>query len=432
MTTPVGDLIGKEIDQFRIDEFIGQGAMGVVYKAYDKVLHRPIALKLIPKTQGVVSLSMAEARKRLIQEAQAAGCLSHPNIVTIHSYGETDEFQYICMEYIVGQTLGEILTEKKFLPVDEAIYVIEQILLALEVAHKEQIVHRDIKPTNIMILPDGRAKVMDFGIAKIPSLHMTTTGTVLGTPYYMSPEQITGQQVDVQSDIFAVGAVFYQIITGVKPFEGETTVALAYKIVEVEPVPPRILKTNIPMAVEIIIKKALAKNTGARYKTPRQMLDDLRAYRERDMEPLQGNFESTVRVPPAAPSAPAPPQEREPEAKVSSEGPGEPQKPMDAKVGQATPSQAAPAVEAPTPPKKPEPILKSPPPVTTGGNSLKTLGIVLGLIVIIGGGIFGVMRYLKPSTPPEPVKKSEPSVPVKKELPPPPPVEKNRLRIWMV
>ncbi|HMK64920.1 MAG TPA: protein kinase, partial [Thermodesulfobacteriota bacterium] len=122
MTTPGGDLIGKEIDQFRIDEFIGQGAMGVVYKAFDKILHRPVALKLIPKTQGVVSLSMAEARKRLIQEAQAAGCLSHPNIVTIHSYGETDEFQYICMEYIVGQTLGEILAEKKFLSVNEAIY----------------------------------------------------------------------------------------------------------------------------------------------------------------------------------------------------------------------------------------------------------------------------------------------------------------------
>jgi len=301
-------------------------------------------------------------------------------------------------------------------------------LLALEVAHKEQIVHRDIKPTNIMILPDGRAKVMDFGIAKIPSLHMTTTGTVLGTPYYMSPEQITGQQVDVQSDIFAVGAVFYQIITGVKPFEGETTVALAYKIVEVEPVPPRILKTNIPQAVENIIKKALAKNTGARYKTPKQMLEELRAYKERDIEQPQGDFESTVRVPPSAPSTPAPPQPRAAEAQVPVEAPREQQKPMDSKGGEAAPAPISPDIEIPKAPKKPDPILKTPPPVTPGGNSMKTLGIVLGLIVVIGGGVFGVMRYLKPSTTIVIEKKTTPpetKTETKKEVAPPPVVDKK-------
>jgi serine/threonine protein kinase len=418
--TSQDDLIGKDIDQFRIDEFIGQGAMGVVYKAFDKVLHRSVALKLIPKGQGGLSLAMVEARKRLIQEAQAAGCLSHPNIVTIHNYGETDDFQYICMEYIVGQTLGDILSERKSLSVDEAIYIVEQILLALEVAHKEKIVHRDIKPTNIMILPDGRAKVMDFGIAKIPSLHLTTTGTVLGTPYYMSPEQITGQSVDIQSDLFAVGAVFYQIITGVKPFEGETTVALAYKIVEVEPVPPRILKTNIPQAVENIIKKALAKNSNSRYQTPRQMLEDLQAYRSRETEAPQRDFESTIRLKPSAPSAPAP---REEEVKISTEIPEPAQKPVEIKRQGATPSVSPPEIEIPAPAKKPDPAPKAAGQGKGEGNAFKTLAITLGLLLVIGAGIFGVMRFLKTPSPAKEV--PGPTETVKKEEPPPKPTEKK-------
>ena len=276
-----GNLIGKNIDQFRLDEFIGQGAMGVVYKAFDNILHRTVALKLIAKDSQPATPAMMEARRRLIQEAQAAGRLTHPNIVTIHSYGETDEFQYICMEFIVGKTLGEILAEQRILPVEEATVIIEQILLALDVANQGQIVHRDIKPTNIMILNDKQTKVMDFGIAKLPSLSITTTGTVLGTPYYMSPEQISGQKVDIRSDIFSVGALFYQIITGERPFDGETTITLAYKIVQVEPVPPKILNIHIPQAIENICKKALAKDPTFRYQTPMEMLEDIRAFKRR-------------------------------------------------------------------------------------------------------------------------------------------------------
>ena len=267
-----GNLVGKNIDQFRLDEFIGQGAMGVVYKAFDNILHRTVALKLIAKDAQTPTPAMMEARRRLIQEAQAAGRLTHPNIVTIHSYGETDEFQYICMEFIVGKTLAEIIAEQKILQIDEATFIIEQILLALDVANQQQIVHRDIKPTNIMILNDKQAKVMDFGIAKLPSLSITTTGTVLGTPYYMSPEQISGQKVDIRSDIFSVGALFYQIITGERPFDGETTFTLAYKIVQVEPVPPKVLNIHIPQALENICKKALAKDPTLRYQTPMEML----------------------------------------------------------------------------------------------------------------------------------------------------------------
>ena len=276
------NLIGKQIDQFRLDQYIARGAMGIVYKAFDTVLVRTVALKLISK-QADEDLSTQElaareeTRKRLIQEAKAAGRLSHPNIITIHSYGETEEFDYICMEYISGKTLAQIIQQKKVLSPEEAVPIFTQVVLALEAASREQIVHRDIKPSNIMITEDDRVKVMDFGIAKLPSLSMTTTGTVLGTPYYMSPEQISGQKVDTRSDIFSVGAVFYQALTGDRPFEAESTATLIYKIVQTDPVPAKVLNIHIPPTIGNIITKALAKDPAQRYQTPSEMLQALRA-----------------------------------------------------------------------------------------------------------------------------------------------------------
>ena len=277
-------LVGKQIDQFTVSQYVARGAMGLVFKAFDTVLVRTVALKLIPKLVGDCLseeklLAREEARKRLIQEAKAAGRLAHPNIVTIHSYGETDEFEYICMEYVCGKTLFQVIKESKIISIEEAISIVEQILLALVAANQEHIVHRDIKPSNVMITTDNRVKVMDFGIAKLPSLSMTLTGVVLGTPFYMSPEQISGQKVDIRSDIFSVGAVFYEMVTGNRPFEAENTTALAYKIVQVEPVPPWILNLHIPNKVGNIILQALIKDPGRRYQTPSEMLSGLKALR---------------------------------------------------------------------------------------------------------------------------------------------------------
>lgn len=278
------NLVGKLIDQFRLDQYIAKGAMGMVFKAFDTVLVRTVALKLISKSideemPEEEAAAREEARKRLIQEAIAAGRLTHPNIVTIHCYGETEEYEYICMEYVDGRTLGQLLNEKKTLEVDEAVPIFEQILLALDVANEQQIVHRDIKPSNIMIKEDGRVKVMDFGVAKLPSLSlsMTRTGMVLGTPYYMSPEQISGQKVDIRSDIFSVGAVLYEVFTGEKPFKGQNTATLAYQIVQTEPVPPRIVNVYVSEPVGRIIMKAMAKDPALRYQKPSEMLEDLRA-----------------------------------------------------------------------------------------------------------------------------------------------------------
>jgi serine/threonine-protein kinase len=274
-------IIGKHIDQFTVESFIAEGSMGMVFKAYDSMLARVVALKLIPKNSqnatDTEALHREEAQKRLKHEAQTAGNLVHPNIVTIHSYGETDEFQYICMEYIRGKTLSQILKERGAIPVEEAIPILEQILLAVVTADKAGIVHRDIKPSNIMITEDNRVKVMDFGIAKLPSLSLTVTGMVLGTPFYMSPEQISGRKVDIRSDIFSLGAVFYELVTGVKPFEAENTTTLIYKIVQTDPIPPNIVNVNIPQSVARVIFRAMAKDPSQRYQKPAEMLKDVKA-----------------------------------------------------------------------------------------------------------------------------------------------------------
>jgi len=283
----LSDLIGRQIDQFRLDQFIARGPMGLVLKAFDTVLVRTVALKLIPKRMEAIlspveAAAMETARRRLVQKATAAGRLSHPNIVTIHSYGETNEFEFICMEYVSGQTLAQILRTERILPLEAAVSIFEQVLMALEAAHMEQIIHRDIKPSNIMITDDKRVKVMDFGIAKLPSLSetMAMTRTVLGTPYYMSPEQISGQKIDIRSDIFSLGAVLYESLTGEKPFNAENTATLAYKIVQTEPVPPRVLNLHLPPALGAIITKALAKDPAQRFQTPAEMLQELKLVTE--------------------------------------------------------------------------------------------------------------------------------------------------------
>ena len=380
-----GSLVGKNIDQFRLDEFIGQGAMGIVFKAFDNILHRTVALKLISKQAEFSTPAMIEARKRLIQEAQAAGRLSHPNIVTIHSYGETEEYQYICMEYITGRTLAEVLYEQKVLAVEDAVDIFEQILMALDAANKEQIVHRDIKPTNIMIMDDKRAKVMDFGIAKIPSLSITTTGTVLGTPYYMSPEQISGQKVDIRSDIFSVGAVLYQVLTGERPFEGESTVTLAYKIVQVEPIPPKILNVHIPQNIEGICKKALTKDPGLRYQTPAEMLQDLRIAMHKGAPVQPAAVDTTIKFKAVAAPEKIIEERRKGPAPVAPEE----EKPQ---------SSPPPKKESPAP--KPSPA-KPTPETAAKGTAFKTFSITAILLLVMIVGVVFVVRLVK-KTPPVP------------------------------
>ena len=292
MTDP-DSLLGTQLNEFVLDEYIGRGAMALVYKATDTRMDRSIALKLVSKTMDLAP-AMAEARKRLKDEAKVAGRLSHPNIVTVHGWGETREFLYICMEYVPGRTMADILREKKVLKPDDAVFLFEQILKALAAAAEEKIVHRDIKPSNIMVMKDNRVKVMDFGIAKMPNMHQTVDGMVVGTVYYMSTEQILGQPVDSRSDLYSVGVVLYEALTGKRPFEGENIGTVTYKITSTEPIPLRELNVSIPEPLERICLKALAKNPGLRYQTPTEMLAALRAGHSAAMPVEKVDMDETV------------------------------------------------------------------------------------------------------------------------------------------
>src|SRR5438105_7012079 len=218
----------QTVGRYEINGELGRGAMGVVYKATDPTIGRTVALKTM--RLDVHGLDAKEMVRRFQNESRAAGVLNHPNIVTIYDAGEHDGIFYIAMEFIEGTTLHELMAEKRVLAADEVIQIARQICCGLDYAHSNGIVHRDIKPANIMITPNGTVKIMDFGIAKAGG-GMTSTGQVLGTPNYMSPEQVKGKPLDGRSDLFSLGVVLYEMATGEKPFVGQNVTTIIYKIV---------------------------------------------------------------------------------------------------------------------------------------------------------------------------------------------------------
>jgi serine/threonine-protein kinase len=262
--------------RYRIIEPIGRGAMGMVYRGLDPAIDRPVALKTI-RLDNIVKASEAhELRERLTREAKAAGKLSHPNIVTIYDVGEQDSLQYIAMEYLDGQTLEGLLQAGHRWDYKTICKIMIQVCEALDFAHEHGIVHRDIKPANIMVINEDRVKVMDFGIARFDSSNMTQSGVALGTPNYISPEQLKGKPVDRRSDIFSLGVVFYELLTGEKPFKGDTISALIYSILHTAPPPPSEINLEVPRIFDKIIAKALVKDPDMRFQTSREMADILR------------------------------------------------------------------------------------------------------------------------------------------------------------
>jgi CHASE2 domain-containing sensor protein/tRNA A-37 threonylcarbamoyl transferase component Bud32 len=263
--------------RYKILGSLGKGAMGMVYKGLDPAIDRPVALKTIRLDQIFEPEEAMELRERLNREAKAAGKLSHPNIVTIYDVGQEGTIQYIAMEFLRGNTLESLI--KKGLKWDYKTLsrVMIQVCEALDYAHENGIVHRDIKPANIMILEENKVKVMDFGIARLDkSASVTQTGTALGTPNYISPEQLKGLPVDRRSDIFSLGVVFYELLTGQKPFKGETISALIYSILHTEPPPPSEINLDVPRIFDKIIAKGLVKDPDLRFQKAKDMADILR------------------------------------------------------------------------------------------------------------------------------------------------------------
>jgi serine/threonine-protein kinase len=251
--------------------------MGMVYKGLDPAIDRPVALKTIRLDQIFEQGEAKELRERLNREAKAAGKLSHPNIVTIYDVGEEGNIQYIAMEFLRGNTLESLINKGLNWDYKTLSRVMIQVCEALDYAHENGIVHRDIKPANVMILDDNQVKVMDFGIARLDkSASMTQTGTALGTPNYISPEQLKGQPVDRRSDIFSLGVVFYELLTAQKPFKGETISALIYSILHTEPPPPSEINLDVPRIFDKITAKALVKDPDLRFQRARDMADILR------------------------------------------------------------------------------------------------------------------------------------------------------------
>ena len=259
---------------------LGRGAMGVVYKATDPVIGRPVAVKTIKLCEQGTGLTRSELIARFQTEARAAGLLTHHNIVVVYDAGEEDGLFYITMELVEGKSVQALLDDGHAFPLPRVLRIMEQACNALQFAHENNIVHRDIKPANIMLTGDDTVKVTDFGTAKILQFGtVQQTAHVMGTPSYMSPEQVKGRAVDGRTDIFSLGVMLYEMITGEKPFPGESITTVIYKIVNEEPVPPRTIDPTIHPGISAAVMRALAKEPEDRYQSCYDFLEDLRNYR---------------------------------------------------------------------------------------------------------------------------------------------------------
>ena len=266
--------------RYEIIDELGRGAMGVVYRAMDPVIGRTVAVKTIRLSEEGTGLTRPELLARFQTEARAAGLLTHPNIVVVYDAGEENGLYFITMELVEGKSLQALLDGGHAFPVPRVIRIMEQTCSALQFAHERNIVHRDVKPANLMLTADDTVKVTDFGTAKILQFGtVQQTAHVMGTPSYMSPEQVKGRPVDGRSDIFSIGVMLYEMLTGEKPFPGQSITTVIYKIVNEEPVPPRQINPSIHPGLNDIVLRALAKEPENRYQSCRELLEDLRNYR---------------------------------------------------------------------------------------------------------------------------------------------------------
>jgi len=264
----------SQLGKYEIRRELGRGAMGVVYEAFDPMIKRRVALKTIRPDQ-LAGERPDDVIARFRREAQAAGRLSHPNIVSIYDCDEDSGTWFIAMEYVDGRELKECFAADERFRTADIERIMSQILAALDYSHRHGVVHRDIKPANIFLLPDGTVKVADFGIAHIESSSLTQVGTVVGTPNYMSPEQIMGLPVDGRSDIFSTGVILYQFLTGERPFAGSSTTTMQ-KVLKEEPLPPSTLNVQLPPSIDAVVRKALAKRADERFATAQAFAEALR------------------------------------------------------------------------------------------------------------------------------------------------------------
>lgn len=287
--------INKKFGRYQIVSELGRGAMGIVYQARDPQIDRLVALKTI-LLHGQDPEKEQEFRERFLREAQAAGRLQHPGLVTIYDAGEEEENHdpYIVLEFVSGESLNRILAREKKLPLSRALQLAEEIALALDYAHSQGVVHRDIKPGNVLINEEGRAKIADFGIAQLNIASFTLPGQVLGTPAYMAPEQLSGEGADGRSDIFSVGVLLYAMATGHSPFHGNSATTVCFKVVNRDPIPASTLDLNLPRSLDPVIARAMAKDPAQRYQRAAELADDLHRLRTTEQVSRTGTSTSSM------------------------------------------------------------------------------------------------------------------------------------------
>src|ERR1700676_5537396 len=254
--------------------------MGVVFHGFDPMIGRNVAVKTLRLSEAGTGVSREELIGRFQTEARAAGLLTHPNIVVVFDAGEEGGVFYITMEFVAGRSLQSLIDSHQPFPLSRVLKVMEQVCSALDFAHQHNVVHRDIKPANLMLTPDDVIKITDFGTAKILQFGTAQTAHVMGTPSYMSPEQVKGKPVDGRSDIFSLGVILYELMTGEKPFPGQNITTVIYKIINEEPIPPRSLDSSIHPGLSAVITRALAKDPAERYQSCHELMSALKNYHE--------------------------------------------------------------------------------------------------------------------------------------------------------
>ncbi len=385
--------------RYEIVSELGRGSMGVVYQGFDPVIGRAVAIKTM-LIEGLTATEFQEFKARFQREAQAAGILAHPNIVTVYDFGEDAGVLFLAMEFLDGKSLQDIVEKQTILPVETIIPMFDQVCSALDHAHTHNIVHRDIKPANIMILKSGLVKVTDFGIAKMMSMGMTQAGQILGTPNYMSPEQVKGRKVDGRSDIFALGVILYELVTGEKPFGGQNITTVIYKIINENPIPPRELDATIHPGLSFVISKALAKSPEERFQTCRELSEALKNYKNMGGGPAP-NATVVIKVPPiqATPVEAPRPAKRQAAPEIQ---------PLAVDLGRPRPSPPPPRQQKPARPVAP-PAFAAVKAEPKGTSPLLWTLLALLLLGGLGGGGYYFFTMKNPAGAPPVTQETAPS-----------------------
>ena len=267
----------SRLGRYELRRVLGKGAMGVVYEGFDPALGRRVAVKTILKSVAIDDETARSYSERFVREAKAVARLNHPNIVQVHDFGEENEVAYLVMEFIQGRELRRFFTEDVMFEPAECVRIMGELLDALDFAHEAGVIHRDVKPANIMLDAQRRVKLTDFGVARVQDSDRSAAGTMVGTPAFMSPEQISGGKIDRRTDVFSAGTIFYQLLTGEQPFTGEGAWTVAKKIMQEDPPPPSSVIRTVPPVYDGIVSRAIAKNPAERYASAKDFAAALRA-----------------------------------------------------------------------------------------------------------------------------------------------------------